>query len=166
MIITIIPGYKGYKKHYKYLIEELSKKAKVIFVTIDWSKPLSVLEKTPLETDVLIGHSLGALIAYRISTQKKINKVIICSLSPLLEGDLTRRMQDIVKKNIGNTWLSDLKKSKYGKSKAKDIIALYGEKEIKKIKRLSKKLIKRNICVHNCNHSILKRYAKAIADLI
>lgn len=166
MIITIIPGYKGYKKHYKYLIEKLSKKARVNFVTIDWSKPLSVLEKIPIKTDILIGHSLGALIAYRISTHKKIGKLIICSLSPLLEGDLTRRMQNIVKKNIGDVWLNDLKKSKYGKSRSKYIIALYGDKEIETIKKCSKKLIKRNICIHNCNHNILKRYTKAIVDLI
>jgi len=162
MIITIIPGYKGNKKHYKYLIKELSKKAKVKFIKIDWNKPLSALEKIIIKTDIIIGHSLGALIVYKISTHRKINKVIICSLSPLLEEDLTKHMQNIVRKNIGDVWLNDLKKIKYGKTKSKNIIALYGDKESEKIKKRSQELINRNVCIPNCGHSILKRYTKAI----
>lgn len=166
MTIAIIPGYKGNKRHYKYLIKELGKKAKVNFLTIDWSKTLSLLEKTPIKTDILIGHSLGALIAYRISTHKKTSKIILCSLSPLLEEDLTKNMQNIVKKNIGNMWLNDLKKSRYGKSKTNDIVALYGDREPNKIKKRSQKLVNNNVCIPNCGHNILKRYTKAIIDSI
>ncbi|MCG2695032.1 hypothetical protein L6261_03050 [Candidatus Parcubacteria bacterium] len=157
----IIPGMGEKKKDYSWLISEAKKKYDVKFLDLQLkNNSLSELSKTKIEPNsIVFGFSTGALIAYKLKIPVK--KGIYCSMSDILGGDATKVFQHLVD-FFGKKTAKELKKMRYGKSKAKETFLFYGEKEMSEdLNKLGKiKIIK------NTEHKLTKNYKEAILNII
>ncbi len=145
-VIFIIPGFrhKATNKAYKKLAGNLRKVGyRPILVSIPWKQTtisqnteyfLKKYKKITTREKYILGFSFGAMIAFLASTKVAASGVILCSLSPYFQEDLTK----------GNeSWKSSIMKQRYDdfsrlhcatlakKIKAKQILMLYGTKEAK-----------------------------------
>src|SRR3989338_11164280 len=116
MKLYIIPAYeetiknRGYgpviseakKRGYKIVVLNLQIKNRLIDDLVD--KALKIIRKDT--KSVIFGFSIGALIAYCISTKIKINKAIFCSISPVLGNDILKHFK-INQKFLGKTTVED-----------------------------------------------------------
>ena len=109
---------------------------------IDWN---TWKVKVPKETKVLVGFSMGAILACELSTQKKFQKLVLCSMMPGVE----------TLKNI----------------KADEVIFLVGEKEKwthKETKRVSKTLscVKSIIVIPGADHRLAGNYRRKLLEIL
>ena len=129
--VYIIPGL-GHKKY------DLPKYIKYLYLSID-----DVLNLPKLPNDsVLIGFSVGAVIAYLISLKYPVKKLILCSPSPIIV--------------------------KYKKPKG-EIYVLSGDKETVQMQKYAKTLAKKlggTFVKVNSRHKLTDIYAKAILKII
>ncbi len=133
--IVFIPGLGERAKDYNHL----SKYMKVY--DVDWNK----IRLPRGKIDILIGFSMGAVLACEYAEDHKIDTVILCSLTPCI--DTLERL------------------------KAKEIIFVVGEKEkwayknnLKLIKTIKCK--RRIIIVPKADHRINKDYKKVLLDIL
>lgn len=174
--VYFIPGW-GETKKFKYsdkLIKAIRKGYRVI--PIDYvskrgttlSKNIELILKQikkPTSKDILIGFSMGALFAYILSTRMKFKKVIICSISPVLENDLDIYPKKEISKIFSPTEIKELRRLKYTEPKN---VSTYmcGDKEkketIDKTRWLAKKFKGNLIIVKNTKHELGDKYIKQI----
>ena len=111
---------------------------------------LSFVVDTPV-IDTLVGFSAGAIIAYMLSKKIKVNKLILCSLSPIL-GD-----KIIPKKSLKLFTKEQIKELKVVKwPTLKDALILYGDKE----KNFG------GITVKDSGHKIEGNYLKVLIKIL
>ncbi|MEX0910334.1 MAG: hypothetical protein WDZ73_01095 [Candidatus Paceibacterota bacterium] len=159
--IVIIPGLGGKREDFDFILKKIEKKHKIVVVLPDWKKTLSELEKMKIEADIIIGYSLGALLAYRISTKKKIDGLFLCSMSSILEDDFINDVVDSVKSELGFNWYDDLVNKKYGESKASNIFSFYGKNEHPRMIRRAK-MIGTSIVIDGCEHELNDKYLSRV----
>ncbi len=114
---------------------------------------------------VIFGFSIGALIAYCISTKLPIKKVILCSTSPALGKDVEHIIKT-ANQYFGKKTVTELRKTTYKKSLAKKSIFLCGEKESDYLVDRTKKLCKKNngelVIIKNNIHQLTPAYISEI----
>jgi hypothetical protein len=119
--------------------------------------------------DIILGFSHGALITYKLATKIKFKKAYICSISPILEKDLSSYPPKDVLENFNNVQVNELNKLKYGKSISPAHL-FYGSKEsmevIKRTKTLSRKFKYPVTIVDNCKHILSANYIGAIKKIL
>ncbi|MEI6843359.1 MAG: hypothetical protein WCK48_02545 [bacterium] len=170
MKLYIIPGYKEdlRNKGYKSIIAKTKHTYDVRFLKLNYDQLLCDFPHIE-PNSIVIGFSIGALIAYYISTKIKLDKAVICSMSPLLESDFNtfdkKDQREIIKLLTLKTW-NKLKQMKYTKSlsQSKNIF-LFGENEIATLKNRSKKLGK-YVEIKNTGHELTETYVKEILKYI
>ncbi len=184
MKFYVIPAYgeTARNKKYKQLITEAERrKYEVIVLNLQIKgKLLSSLTKQGIEkigTDtncVIFGFSIGALIAYNISTIIPVKKIILASTSPALGPDIKNLWKKMIK-DFSKKTVEELKKLHYKKSLAKEIVFLYGDKErghedylIERTKKLYKTYRgkKELVVVKDTNHELASDYIKEIIKRI
>ena len=150
-MIYIIPAYeeKIKDKGYSELIKGAKKFDEVRFLnlqikgnTLDKLYRKAVNFNDITEKDTIIGFSMGALIAYYISTFVVVKKLICNSLSPMLAGDLKKIPANYIKK-LGLP-VEEMNTMKYVSSLADETIFIIGKKEKELLKRRSKLLARKN----------------------
>ena len=134
--ILFVPGLGEKPNHYK----KLSKRFNVL--NIDWNKPTLKLNHHP---KILIAFSFGGILVLEYSLKKKVDTLILCSLTPSIET---------------------LKKVK-----ARKVVFLVGEKEkweLKNIRRVAKTLKCENsiIVISGAGHKLAGNYEKKLIDII
>lgn len=157
----IIPGYGEKKKNYDWLISKVSKKYEVKFLDLKLkNNSLKELAKTKIEPNsIVFGFSVGALIAYKFKTP--VTKGIYCSMSDILGSDATKTFKHIVS-FFGKETAEELRKMRYGKSKAQKVFLFCGDKE--KSERLDK--LGKFIIIKNTGHEFTKNYKEAVLKII
>ena len=146
--IFIIPGYNhtpSYSAYRKITILLQNKGYSPIPVTIPWKQNitqntdyfLKEFKKITGKKKYILGFSFGAMIALLASTKVSVNGLILCSLSPYFKEDLPKISKSDyarIKKLYYNdfTKLSFQKMAK--KTKAKQILMLYGAREATSLK--------------------------------
>lgn len=152
--IYIIPGLNETCNEARYfkLAEKLKdKKYKVERISPDWDKPFELFK--PKKHSIIIGFSLGAIIAYLISKKYPDGAAIFCSMSPL-EKIPAKEINSMFSK----TNAQKLKKLKISlDSLSVPHITLAGDKE---------SLIKSDIKVPNTGHFLTRNYINYISELV
>lgn len=161
MKFYIIPGYKEPVSKYHWLISEAKKKYEVEFLNLQLKgNSLLKLSKTKIEPNsIVFGFSTGALIAYKLKTPVK--KGIYCSISELLGNDTKLIIKHMIK-YFGNKTTRELRKSRYGKPKAKKYILFCGDKEM--TERMYK--LENVRVIKNTGHKFTQSYKKAVLKAI
>ena len=129
-MIYIIPGL-GKKKY------DFPKHVKYLYLSID---DVFNLPKLPKDS-VLIGFSVGAVIAYLVSLKSPVKKLILCSPSPIIV--------------------------KYKKPKG-EIYVLSGDKEMPQMKKYAQKLAKKlggSFIKTDSHHKLTNVYIKTILGI-
>ena len=132
-----IPGLTEHAKDYKWLPKDID------FIDIDWNV-LDLKNIKVAKDDIVIGFSMGAVIAVVLSSKKKVNTVILCSPS---------EMSDI------------------NPIKTDQLIIIVGEKEewcLKNAKRIYRayKGKKKFIVVPDADHRISGLYRQTLLDVL
>lgn len=135
-IIFIIPGFRHLptSRAYKEIATILKSEGYLpILVKIPWKQTtisdnteyfLKKYKKFNSKKKYILGFSLGAMIAFIASTKVRVSGLILCSLSPYFKEDLPSERFDCA--------------TVARKTKAKQILMLYGAKEAKSlIKRVN-----------------------------
>ena len=161
--IYIIPGYGETcsEARYKKLASVLRLKGyEVEQIKIDWKKPLSANMFEPLKDSTIVGFSFGAVLAYLIAKKYPLEKIILCSLSPLHKFSYKQEYEFNLKyMNPDQAAINakDLKNIKISLNSLKiPYVALAGEKE---------KLCKGEFLVPKTGHFISSNYINCIAKL-
>lgn len=161
-MIYIIPAYKETinDEGYRELVRRLKKIDKVKFLNlqIEGNSIQELCVKTIKRNnfnpqDIIVGFSMGGLIAYCLAELYPFKKLICNSLSPCLGGDL-KKMRGW--KNLGLP-VEEMNKMQYVESLAKKTFFIIGKKENKVLIERSKKLAKLNkgrLIVANAGHRI------------
>ena len=92
----------------------------------------------PSSDDVIFGFSIGALQAYLVARKLKFNKIILCSISSVLENDLQTYSKSEALKIFSPLQCREMRGVRY--YKLKNSILLYGEKESEITQTRSKSL--------------------------
>lgn len=101
MKIFIIPGYRNYpnKAVYFRLKKDFEDKGyQVEIFWPSWKKNLTNImqdfipffDKNKGDKNLVFGFSYGAMISFRFSTLRKVDHLILCSLSPYFKEDMSR----------------------------------------------------------------------------
>lgn len=149
-VVFIIPGYKHHPKNkaYKEIAKLLKKEGfRPVPVNIPWNQTtisenteffLQKFKKLNSRKKYILGFSFGAMIAFLASTKVKVTGLVLCSLSPYFKEDLIK---------VNGRKFSSLKKQQYQdfaklhcktlakKTKAKQVLMLYGTKESRLLKK-------------------------------
>jgi esterase/lipase len=177
MKLILIPGYKentnrgGYRSIINFAT---ARKWEIQIIKPNYSKKLlSQIINESTETigsgrhSIIIGFSIGALIAFCISKRVPVEKAFFCSISPILGKDAREDKRDL-SNYFGNDFYDEISKMRYGKSIAKNILFLYGDKEGKKLIGRTKKLHKGNghtlVAIKNNDHDFDTTYAQVVID--
>jgi len=163
-IIYIIPGYgeTGSEVRYKKLTSILGLKGyEIEQVKINWKKPLSSLIFKPVENSIIVGFSFGAVLAYLIAKKYPLEKIVLCSLSPLNKFSYKEEYKENLKYMSPEQAAANAKDLKSIKISLKDLkipyVTLAGEKE---------KLCKGEFLVPKSDHFITNNYINCIAKLL
>ncbi len=161
MKFYIIPGYGETRRKYHWLISMAKQKYDVEFLDLQLKgDSLLKLSKTKIDPDsIVFGFSTGALIAYKLKTPVK--KGIYCSMSDILGSDAKGILGDMIH-YFGRKTTNELKKSRYGKPKAKKFIMFCGDEEMteRMIKLGGVRIIK------DTGHRFTKAYKRAVLNVI
>lgn len=144
--IYIIPGFKHQptQKAYRDIAKKLKKEGYYpILVRIPWSRTtisqnteyfIREYKKIKRQKKYILGFSFGAMIAFLASTKVETHGLILCSLSPYFKEDLKKIDDDLSSSAMKNRY-QDFSKLRCAtlakKTKAKQILMLYGAKEAK-----------------------------------
>ena len=126
-----------------------------------------IVDNTP--DDVIMGFSIGALIAYQLATEIKFSKAIICSICSILDGDLDFYPAEEVKKIFTDKQIRDLLSSQYGRPLGLTTL-LYGANETKEVIARSKKLAKQFevllVEINGAGHNFSGQYLQSVKNLL
>jgi len=168
------------KQGYKEIIAGAKKKkyeVKILNLQIKGKLLSDLTEKAvkKIGTDmncVIFGFSMGALIAYNVSTILPVKKIILASTSPALGPDIKTIWKQMVReKYFGVKTVAEFREMKYRKTKAEDACFMYGEKEtgvndflISRTKKLYKSKIgkKELVMIKDNNHRLTPEYVAEI----
>ena len=124
----------------------------------------------PAQNDIILGFSIGALMAYIIAEHIKFKYVILCSLSAVIGNELKGYDRVDVERIFSASQLREMAKMKYGSLKPNRAILLYGENESKILKNLSNKVGRRKgnsvIEIKAGEHELNQKYLKALKKVI
>jgi hypothetical protein len=178
MKLYLIPAYQDTIRNqgYGYLIKKAEKAGyavEILNLQIQNRRFNEVVQegiqticRDKIETKAILGFSTGALISYQITTKIKFEKAFFCSMSPLLETDIPKS-DKIYVKYFGKKTVEDLKKQKYGISKAKTPLFFVGNKEGRKLIGRTKNLVEKCagelIIIKNNDHELDTNYIKEIS---
>jgi hypothetical protein len=157
MKLYIIPGYKETIHNYHWLISKAENKYDVEFLNLQLKDNLlSKLSETKIDSNsTVFGFSTGALIAYKLKTP--VRKGIYCSMSDILGNHIEHAIEHATKL-FGKKTTDELKKLRYGKSKAKKSVIFYGDKEITpRVFKFGKVHL-----IKNTGHEFTKAYKQAV----
>lgn len=115
-------------------------------VKIPWQQPitqntayfLKEYKKVTSRKKYILGFSFGAMIAFLASTKISVRGLILCSLSPYFKEDLPKiSREDLlrIKKLYYNDFANISSQAIARKTKAKQILMLYGSKEARALVR-------------------------------
>ena len=161
---------------YRRIVREAKKKYDVTFLNLQLKNRLfSELVEEGINTInnasdcVILGFSIGALMAYFISKKIELNKCIICSLTPAIGVDIAHNTK-LYKKYLGNKQVDEYKQMKYGKSKARKLIFICGSEEGDTLVNRTKQLCNSNngalFIVDNNDHMLNKAYVDVIMNML
>ncbi|MCC7436412.1 hypothetical protein IT402_00860 [Candidatus Nomurabacteria bacterium] len=174
--LYIIPGWgeKITMKGYKGIVSFTKERYEVVPLNFISKKGLLFSENIKIvdrqinkvsSKDIILGFSAGALIAYKMSVKFKFKLAIICSISAIIENDLSMYPKKEVDKIFTKSEINDLNKIKYGKAKSKTIFII-GSNESKEVISRSKKLYEKNnstlIYIGNQGHSFSGKYVDRV----
>lgn len=127
--LYIIPGYEEHESDYLWLIDEIHHKYEIAFLDVlKNSTSFKKVFDTPVHPEsVVFGFSIGALIAYKLTTPVK--KGIYCSPSNILGKDAQKMKRHIVAL-FGKTVANELTHMEYGIPATKEFVVLCGEHEL------------------------------------
>ncbi len=154
----IIPGWKEYSRYkvYQSLATMAKKKGyKVIFYEIDWGKKMSE-QIFPIEKNsIIFGFSLGAILALLIAQKYECQKLLLASMTPLYsfkDKEIKNALIDL----LGKDFINDIDKNIKTKSKSKEKVVMYGDRE------------KENgdIIIPKTGHRLNSRYIEAVKNLL
>ena len=178
--LYIIPGWGETPrfKNSRELIDIVSEKYEVVPIRYVSKKGALLSEnlkivrdqlKSPTNKSIVLGFSMGALFAYILASEIKFEKVIICSISPILENDLDFYAPKDVHKIFTDREIKNLKTLKYKKLKCPAVF-LYGDKEGEEETFRTKELYKKNggriIVIKNQDHSMSGAYLENIKKIL
>lgn len=142
--IFIIPGYRHVptSKAYREISDILKLEGyEPVLVTIPWKKStisentqyfLKTYNNFKTKKNYILGFSFGAMIAFLAATKISVDGLILCSLSPFFQEDLSNK-KVTQRSPIQADRYEDFSKLHFGtlatKLKAKEIHLLYGSKE-------------------------------------
>lgn len=138
--IYIIPGLgEGLKdKPYFELITYFkSKGLDTIFYGPKWSRNTierwlsdfeEILKNDSLDNSIVLGFSLGALIAVLSTKRHKFSKLILCSLSPYFSDDI-KHIPKLAEKYLGKRRMEAFKRQSFPKDTKNSVIFLSGSEE-------------------------------------
>lgn len=140
-VVFVIPGYKQHPKNKAY--KEIAKILKSegyypILVNILWRKTtisqnteyfLKKYKKINTKKKYILGFSFGAMIAFLASTKVSVSGLVLCSLSPYFQEDLS--LGSRYYRNFSNLHCGTLAR----KVRAKQIHMLYGTREERSLKK-------------------------------
>ncbi len=142
-IVYIIPGFRHTPdtKAYKEIAKMLKKEGyRPILISIPW-KNTTISENTKYflkrykqiktRRKYILGFSFGAMIAFLASTKVSASGLILCSLSPYFQEDLSKTSNSVRYQDFQKLHFATLAK----KIKAKKVSMLYGTKEEKSLKK-------------------------------
>ena len=95
-----------------------------------------------ISKDIILGFSIGGLVAYQLSTKIKFKKVIVCSICSILEGDLNLYPQEEANKIFTSKQIKEISSLKY-EAPLSPLVLFFGIKETKQVIRRSKILNKK-----------------------
>ena len=135
----------------------------------DLIKRLSTQIPDPCDEDIILGFSIGALIAYKLSGKRRFSQAIICSMSPCLGNDL-RILPREETVDFSEAQYQEMVQMEYGKSISTKITFLYGSKETTDLKERSIDLGKQNhstsIEISNADHELDDIYVEKIKEVL
>jgi esterase/lipase len=150
-MIYFIDGYGGNRKN-------LAKRFNATLIYVNWRRPISEAVIKIKRDDVIIGFSLGAVVAYLVAKKSKARKAILCSMTPLDIYSYKQLFNDAKKHMTEDEAELQSKELKELKIR-QDIKAIYiaGEKE---------KQIYADILVPNTRHELNDKYIKVIHNVL
>lgn len=169
--LYIIPGYEETVRNQGYrriVTEAKKKKYKIIILDLPMKgRLLSAVVREAIDQigdgsdSTILGYSTGGLIAYCISKTIPIQKGLFCSLSPMLGEEIPKQAR-VYEKYFSKETVRELRKMKYGKSKAIEVMFFCGDKEGRKMIGRSKKLAEANrgvlTIISNNDHELNNDY--------
>ncbi|NCU28603.1 MAG: hypothetical protein EOM85_02960 [Candidatus Moranbacteria bacterium] len=178
--LYIIPGWGETPrfKNSRELIDIVSEKYKVVPIRYVSKKEALLSEnlkivrdqlKSPTNKSIILGFSMGALFAYILASEIKFEKVIVCSISPILENDLDFYAPEDVHKLFTDREIKEFKRWKYKKIKCPAIFMCgdkEGEEETFRTKELHKKNGGKIVIIKGQTHKLNKKYLREIKKFL
>lgn len=147
---------------YKNLEKALSNKGYTVNnINPNWYKPLTTQVFPVEKTSIVVGFSLGAVLAYLVAKKYPCKKVVFASISPIhtfSEQSFVKDLEPYMSKNTATEIFKDLSKIKIDLANfSTPYVTLKGELE---------KDVDGQIEVPRTGHHITKTYIKYIVDLL
>ncbi len=158
---------KSVEKRYEVVHVDLQEKDHDLFsVLMDRARKQIVGDTSK---DIILGFSIGALVAWQLAGEYKFKKMIACSISSILEGDLDLYPQEEVNKIFTPEQIKDLSQTKYAKPLCPTLL-LYGSEETKEVIKQSEKLSKKFngtlLKINGAKHDLSGDYLKEVKRII
>lgn len=157
-IIYIIPGWKESSQYKVYQSLAASAKKKgysVIFYEIDWNKLLSSQIFPVQKSAVVLGFSLGAVLARLIAQKHTCRQLILASMTPL-HSFKDKKMRKELADLLGRAFVEDMSEKLRATHRAHGQVILYGDREAES----------GDIIVPRAGHRLNARYIEKIIELL
>lgn len=167
-------GEKFTKKNYKNLVHFARGKYAVVPIKSSFSKKKLFSENIEEAKnqmvdvsfqDVILGFSIGALVAYQLASQFKFKKAVICSMSAILDKDLSFYSKKDQGKAFSEEQIKEFNKMKYGRP-ISPLVIFYGALEGSEVAERSKKLYKKYggnlISIEKGKHRLIGDYLEMV----
>lgn len=184
--IYILPGW-GHQlsdKSYRALVRIVSKKYFVAALAFNTRNPKRSLGDSrafsvvtadidariskPCSNDAILGFSIGALLAYQLSTYNVFAHTLLCSIAPCLGDDL-RQCKKEDTKDLSETQYQEMSEMNYAPLRSKRVSVFFGEKEAEIVKKRSRAIAAENhaelLEIKGVGHDLNKEYLKVIKNL-
>jgi pimeloyl-ACP methyl ester carboxylesterase len=155
-IIYIIPGWKESSQYkiYQSLAALAKKKGyDVIFYEIDWDKSLSSQIFPVQKNAIILGFSLGAILAHLIAQKYECRKLILASMTPLHSFKNNKAKKELIDL-LGHAFVEDISKKLRIKNRARSQVIVYGDREGEQ----------GDIIVPRTGHRLNARYIKELVE--
>jgi pimeloyl-ACP methyl ester carboxylesterase len=157
-IIYIIPGWKESSKYKIY--QSLAALAKekgynAIFYEIDWNKLLSSQIFPVQKNAIILGFSLGAILAHLIAQKHECRKLILASMTPPHSFE-NKKIKNELADLLSQTFVEDISKKLRTKHCARNQVIVYGDREEEP----------GDIIIPRTGHRLNARYIKMLVELL
>lgn len=160
----------------QYIIPPLKFQTRNSKRSLGVSEPFSVVVKNldaqiqkPCNKDTILGFSIGALLAYQLSTRHHFAHTVLCSIAPCLGEDM-RSYQKKELKDFSEVQYQEMCALDYAPLRAQKVSVLYGEKEAEMVKKRSRAIVEENrgalIEVKGADHDFDAEYLREIEKLL